>query len=446
MSDVDEISPQLRQWREVVAANRGLTADDVDELEDHLLAEYRDILARGLSSNEAFLVARHRLGAVAEVATEYLHAHPDRAWEQLPAARSDATWHLPVALGLGAAAGLAVRLPFAISEDFATTFYMRGAILTVLAFLALYLVATNTLRDRLGVGILLSGFGIGALAAALYPGDWNTQTTVLSAIHLPVFLLVLTGVAYLGQRWRNLEAWMDWVRYLGEGFIYYVLTALGGGVVVGLLVGIFTAIGVDEQVFSEVVSWIVPVGAVGAVLVCAWLVERKKSAMENMAPVLTAVFTPIFTLALLSFLVVVAVTGSPVHLDREVLIIFDALLIVVAAIVLFTVSARSPESGPRALDWMQLALIGSGIAVDLLLLWAMSGRLLEFGTSPNKLAALILNILLLVHLIGSGIHYIGVLRRKSTLRLERWQCLALPVFAAWAAIVALVFPPLFGFR
>ena len=442
----DEISTQLRQWRDTVAANRGLTADDVDELEDHLLAEYQDLSALGLSSDEALLVAKHRLGSVAEVASEYLQAHPDRAWEQLPAARTGAGWHLPAALGLGLVAGLVVRVPLAISEPFAESFYLRGAILAVLAFLAVYLVATASTRDRFGIGVLAGGFGIGALAAALYPGDWDTQTLILTAIHLPVFLLVLTGIGYLGRRWRSLEAWMDWVRYLGEGFIYYVLTALGGGVVVGLLIGIFTAIGVDGETLGEVASWIVPVGAAGAVLVCAWLVERKKSAMENMAPVLTAVFTPILTLALLSFLVVVVITGSPVDLGREVLIIFDVLLIVVAAIVLFTVSARAPESGPRALDWMQLALIGAGIAVDLLLLWAMSGRLLEFGTSPNKLAALILNLLLLVHLIGSAIHYVGIVRGRPALRLERWQCLALPVFAAWAAIVALVFPPLFGFK
>ncbi|MFT3943027.1 MAG: permease prefix domain 1-containing protein [Ancrocorticia sp.] len=442
----DEIATQLREWREAVAANRGLTADDVDELEDHLLAEYQDLSALGLSSDEALLVAKHRLGTVAEVASEYLAAHPDRAWEQLPAVRTGAAWHLPIALGLGALAGLAVRVPLALSEPFAESFYLRGAILTVLAFLAIYLTVTSSSRDRLGSGILAGGFGVGALAAGLYPGDWSTQTLLLSAIHLPVFVLVLSGIAYLGRRWRSLEAWMDWVRYLGEAFIYYVLTALGGGVVVGLLVAIFTAIGVDGESLGEAVSWIVPVGAAGAVLVCAWLVERKKAAMENMAPVLTAVFTPILTLALASFLAVVAITGSPVDLEREVLIIFDVLLIVVAAIVLFTVSARAPESGPRALDWMQLALIGAGIAVDLLLLWAMSGRLLEFGTSPNKLAALILNVLLLVHLIGSAVHYVGILRGKPSVRLERWQCLALPVFAGWAAIVALVFPPLFGFK
>ncbi|MDF1490109.1 permease prefix domain 1-containing protein [Tessaracoccus caeni] len=443
MLEIDELSVHLRQWREAVSARRGITADDVDELEDHLLAEYQDLRGRGLSADEAFLVANHRLGSLSDVASEYLNAHPERAWQQLPAAAPATSWHLPVALGLGLVAGVLVRLPLEVSQVFAESFYLRGASLTVLAFLGVYLVVTASSKDRLGLGILAGMFGVGAVAAAVYPGDWTTQTLSLTAIHLPVLLLILTGICYLGRRWRSLEAWMDWVRYLGEAFIYYVLIALGGGVVVGLLVGIFTAVGIDLE---SVASWIIPVPAVGAVLVCAWLVERKKSAMENMAPVLTAVFTPVLTVALLSFLVVVAFTGSPVNLDRSVLIVFDVLLIVVAAIVLFTVSARPPESGPRALDWMQLVLIISGIAVDLLLLWALSGRLWEFGVSPNKLAALVVNLLLLVHLIGSAVHYIGVLRSKPSLRLERWQCLALPAFATWAAIVAFAFPPLFAFQ
>lgn len=441
-----EIAPELREWRRNLETARGLTADDIDELEDHLLAEYRDLHALGLSSDEAFLIATRRLGSLPEVADEYLRAHPDRAWQQLQAAPRQAIWHLPVALGLGLLAGIALRWPGSFPAVLEGTFYLRASAVMVLAFLAVYLLITAKSRDRAGIVTLVAGFGLSAATAALYPGDWDTQTLILTAVHLPVFLLALTGIPYLADRWRTLEAWMDWVRYLGEAFIYYVLTALGGGVVIGLLVGIFTAVGVDGETLGEVISWIIPICAVGAVLVCAWLVEAKKSAMENMAPVLTAVFTPVLTIALLSFLVVVAITGNPVDLDRWVLIVFDLLLILVAAIVLFTVSARPPESGPRALDWMQLALIFAGLAVDLLLLWALSGRVLEYGTTPNKLAALVVNLLLLAHLAGSAFHYIGILRGKPSLRLELWQCLALPIFAGWAAFVAFAFPPLFGFQ
>ena len=37
-------------------------------------------------------------------------------------------------------------------------------------------------------------------------------------------------------------------------------------------------------------------------MVASWLVEAKQNVIENMAPVLTHLFTPLFTLLLLAFL------------------------------------------------------------------------------------------------------------------------------------------------
>jgi hypothetical protein len=57
-----------------------------------------------------------------------------------------------------------------------------------------------------------------------------------------------------------------------------------------------------------------------------------------------------------------------------------------------------------------------------------------------------MNVILMVNLGGSALLYAGFLRGRSPFsRLERWQTGYLPVYAAWAAIVVIVFPPLFGF-
>lgn len=448
------LGSQLAEWRTLMARRPGIAPDDVAELEDHLLSEVGDLRRVGLSPEEAFLIAVRRMGSQDEVAREYGAVHSDRLWRQLvlvPTAPSaagglPAGWDLPLALGLGLLAGLAVRVPYALLGDQTSEdFYARNLVFLVLPFLAAYLTARSGSRSRSGLAVLVGVLVASAVVVNVYPSHDPGQTLVLTAVHLPIALMVAVGIAYLGGRWRSLEAWMDWVRFLGEAIIYYVLIALGGGVVIALVTQIFLAVGLDS--IDTALGWVVPICAAGAVLVCAWLVERKKSVMENMAPVLTAVFTPILTLALLSFLAVVAVSGRLVDLDREVLISFDALLIVVAALVLFTVSARRPESPRRALDWMQLVLVVAALAVDVLMLWAMSGRLLEYGSSPNKLAALGCNIVLLVHLAGSAWNYLGILAwRRPSLGLERWQCLALPVFGVWAGVVVLVFPPLFGFH
>jgi hypothetical protein len=184
----------------------------------------------------------------------------------------------------------------------------------------------------------------------------------------------------------------------------------------------------------------------GAVIVGSWLVEAKQSVIENMAPVLTRLFTPLFTIVLLVFLATMAWTGRPIDIKREVLISFDLLLAVVVGLVLFSVSARDPEAPRGLFDGLQLLLIVSALVVDTVALAAIASRISEFGFTPNRVAALGENLILLVNLAGSAWLYASYLRGRGAFRaLEGWQIAYLPVYATWAAIVVALFPPLFGY-
>ncbi|MFN2447194.1 MAG: hypothetical protein ABR606_16630, partial [Vicinamibacterales bacterium] len=92
--------------------------------------------------------------------------------------------------------------------------------------------------------------------------------------------------------------------FSGELFIYYVLIALGGGVLTAFTMMMFNAIDIDAEWLAE--GWLIPCGAMGAVIAGSWLVEAKQSVIENMAPVLTRLFTPLFTVVLLAFLATMA--------------------------------------------------------------------------------------------------------------------------------------------
>jgi hypothetical protein len=81
-----------------------------------------------------------------------------------------------------------------------------------------------------------------------------------------------------------------------------------------------------------------------------------------------------------------------------------------------------------------------------MVLGAMIARIGDLGFTPNRTAALGLNLVLLVNLAGAAWLSARFLTRRSNLhRLERWQTAYLPVFALWAATVVVVLPPLFGF-
>jgi hypothetical protein len=182
------------------------------------------------------------------------------------------------------------------------------------------------------------------------------------------------------------------------------------------------------------------------VVVAAWLVESKQRVVENMAPVLTMLFTPLFAVMLAAAAVVYAVTGLGGAFDRDLVSAFDALLLVVLALVLYGMSARDPFTSPDWMDRIQLVAVVSALALDVMVLAAMVARIGDLGFSPNRTTALGLNLVLLVNLAGAAWLSARFLAGKTTLhRLERWQTSYLPVFALWAAAVVVVVPPLFSF-
>src|SRR5690606_19578419 len=172
----------------------------------------------------------------------------------------------------------------------------------------------------------------------------------------------------------------------------------------------------------------------------------KQSVIENMAPVLTRLFTPLFALVLLAYLATMTWTGRGPEFHRDLLIAFDLLLVVVLGLLLYSISARDPRAPPDLFDWMQVVLVISALLVDAVALWTIAARISEYGFTPNRVAALGENVILLANLAGSALLYVRFLRGRGPFApLERWQTGFLPVYAAWAAIVAIAFPPLFGY-
>lgn len=291
---------------------------------------------------------------------------------------------------------------------------------------------------------IVVAFAVAAFFANTYPFSPGGHTEVLTSLHLPLVLWVVVGTTYAGTRWGDVAGRMDFIRFSGELFIYYVLIALGGGVLTAFTILIFQAIAVDIE--PLLMSWLVPCGAMGAILIGSWLVEAKQSVIENMAPVLTRLFTPLFAIMLVTFLITLVWTGRGVDIDRNVLIVFDLLLVVVLGLLLYAISARDQRLPPNLFDVLQVVLVISALLADAVALWAIATRISEFGLSPNRVAALGENLILLVNLGWSAVLYIRFLcRSRSFAELEQWQTNYLWVYAVWATIVVVVFPPVFAY-
>jgi hypothetical protein len=441
------LEEQIAEWRSYLRRRQAIHSVDVAELEDHLREQVEGLIDAGLAADEAFLVAVKRMGALDALSREFALEHSERLWKQLVIVPSDSgearargRTDAIVAFGLALTVAAVVKLWMHLGQD--VGFFRRNVSFAVLPFLAGYF----AWKRRLDAGALRwLAVALAAVAALanVHAFAPNGSTEQLTGLHVALALWLVVGVAYAGGRWRQVAGRMDFIRFSGELFLYYVLIYLSGAVLMGLLMGMFETIGIDLRPFLE--SWVMPCGAAAAVLIAAWLVEAKQSVIENMAPVLTRLFSPLFAAGLVGFLVTLLWTGRGVGVARNVLSAFDLLLVLVLALLVYSISAREPGAPPDHFDGMQVVLLVGALLADAVALWAIAARITEFGFSPNRVGVLGVNVILLVNLAWSAVLYVRFLRgRGSFAALERWQTDYLRVYAAWTAIVVVVFPPAFG--
>lgn len=443
----------LGRWRAHVQRRCADGSDAAGAAEERLRGTTAELVSRGLDPDEAFLVAVRRVSVDHAPTADYLRQNLARVWEPQGEPESDADAakrrQLPefvVVLALAVVAAVSVKLAGlaeAASGERADAFYVRNAAFFTLPWLAAYFLWKRFPGRRVAVltGI---GFSVAFVLVNAYPFDMDGMTVVLSGLHMPIALWLLVGIVYTGGEWSRMGRRMDFVRFSGDLVICFVLIALGGGALTGLSVALFSSIGLDLEPFAE--DWILPCGVCGAVTVSAWLAEVRRGMIGGMALLLARVFTPLLSIMLVVFLSTMVWTRQGINVERHVLVAFDVILILVVCLLLYSLSSR--DGSDRA-DWshrLQLVLVVCAVLVDLVALAAVLDRISEYGASANKLAALAENLILLVNLAWTAWLYIRVLRGKAAVSaIERWQTAYLPVYAAWAAVVVVLFPPLFRF-
>ena len=453
---MNDVEARVAQWRAALGRSAAVTEADADELEEHLRDRMADLERSGLDADEAFLIAVKRLGATDAVTAEFAREHGDRLWKQLvlPPALGARDRSFVEMIAFAAVAVVVVQVARLLAEQSPNAeWFTRNLAFFVLPVLGAYFVRLRRIPLRaalplaavvvvFAVLVNLYPFGSGGESDVLVFGGSPPQTMLLAAGHLFAVLWFVVLAAYAGGDPWPATRRMDAVRFTGEWAIYYVLIALGGGVLLGLTGLVLSPVAPDA--IDDVLIWVVPSGAVAATVVAAWLVESKKSIVENLAPVLTAVFTPLFGAGLVVAVVTYLAVGLRVEFDRDLLIGFDVLLLVVVALVLYGLSARDPRRPTGAMDVIRLIAVLAAVLLDLLVLVSMLQRIGELGFTPNRVVALGFNVLLVVDLaVTAVLAFLPGATRYG--RMAAWQTGFLAAFAAWAAFVVLVLPPISGF-
>jgi hypothetical protein len=400
----------------------------------------------GLDEAEATLVTQWRQAKTDRTALAPLRRFADRQWRQLELSDIETTRErreAGVALAFAVTAAVVIKLPdlMGIAIEREDVFYARNLSLFAFPMVAGFFLWVSGASTR--TWLLLAAAFVAAAIVVNQPwfargGDFDA----LTGLHLPIALWLAVGVAHAGGRWNDVGARMAFVRFAGGMFIFCVLVALGGMVFTALMMALFESIGMSLQVFFE--RWLLPCGAMAAVVIAAWQVDARQHVLGLIAPLLTRLFTPLFTLLLVAFLIAIPASGRGLEFHRELIFALDVVLAVVLGLVLYALSARDPERGPGPFDALQCMLVIAALLVDAAVLWTMAARISEFGFTPNRVAALGMNLVLLVNLSWSALLCFRFVRGSGEIAaLVRWQMRYLPVHATWAALVVVVLPLVF---
>jgi hypothetical protein len=213
----------------------------------------------------------------------------------------------------------------------------------------------------------------------------------------------------------------------------------------GVTIGLFSLIGLNIEEFYF--QYVVVFGLAAAPMIGTYLTQTNPHLVGKVSPVIAKIFSPLVLLMLVIYLVAIIVSGKDPYNDREFLLMFNALLIGVMAIIFFSIAETSKGIGHRLEIWVLFLLSAITIIVNGIALSAILFRISEWGITPNRAAVLGGNVLILIHLLLVTAQLFRVLSRKSSLAgVGKAITLYLPVYVIWTIIVAFIFPFLFGFK
>lgn len=317
------------------------------------------------------------------------------------------------------------------------------------SFIAFPLIAAYfTWKNRIGIErwwIAAVAMLISCIYINMIPMDDKSDTFVLACIHLPLFTWALVGFSFAGYDLKNKGARVDFLRFNGDMLVMNIIILIAGALLTGLTLGLFSLIKVDitSFYFQNIVIW----GIAASPIVSSYLVKTNPSLVNKVSPIIARIFSPLALITLVIYLAVVISTGQDPYTDRDFLILFNLLLIAVMALILFATAESTSRQTNAFNNWTLTLLAAVTIIINGIALSAILFRINEWGITPNRLAVLIGNLLILSNLVWIFKNMIGQLKGKSdNIAIENSIATFLPIYTTWTAVVVFLFPPLFGFQ
>lgn len=328
------------------------------------------------------------------------------------------------------------------------------------AFVMAYLAGAG--RKRWGMAALISLvlLAAGAYVLWVYPRlgtrPYQEQYLTLMAAHLP--LLAWAGVGlFLGVRSAT-----DRFAFLNKSLELFIMAGLfviAGGIFTGITVGLFDALGVT---FSDAVMRLFIAGGAGLlpVLVTAVIYNPRvppagqefEEGLSKLPALLTRALLPLTILVLLVYVAFIPFNFRQPFENREVLIVFNAMLFAVIALMVGATPVSAANLSPRLgrlLRWGIIALAALAALVSVYALSAILYRTAIDRLTPNRLTFIgwnVVNIGLLLLLLYRQARSGGpsAVNDGWAAGLHRAFAAGAVAYALWALVVIVALPWLFG--
>lgn len=340
-------------------------------------------------------------------------------------------------------AGMIAKLPvlLTIDEEF---FFSRNIGFIIFPVLSAYFAWKNKLST--GKIAFITGTTLaGLIFINSLPDVKKSDTLILSCIHMLLFLWAILGFAFVGEQKNNVEKRLGYLRYNGDLIVMTTLILIAGAIMTGVTINLFALIGIQiEKYYFDYVGIF---GLAAAPILGTYLTQTNPQLVGKVSPVIARIFSPLVLVMLVIYLVAIVYSGKDPYNDREFLLLFNALLVGVMAIIFFSVAETTKTAKSQAEIWVLFLLSLITILVNGIALSAILFRISEWGITPNRAAILGSNVLFLINLLLVTAQLFRVLSKKADLNIVgRSIAFYLPVYFVWTVIVTFLFPVLFGFK
>jgi hypothetical protein len=353
------------------------------------------------------------------------------------------TTELVIVIVFALLAGLIASIPNITGID-NEKFLFRNISFIVFPLLSAYFIWKQKLAFKQYLLPLLA-FIIAAVYINLLPTNKESSSIMLAFIHMPIFLWTIFGYSFLGVNIKSSQSRIGFLRYNGDLVVMSGILLLSTVLFSAITVNLFDLIGINIEIFyfQNIMIW----GIAAIPIVATYLIQTNVQLINKVSPIIAKIFTPLVFINLFIYLSAMVYTKKYPYQDRNVLLLFNVLLMGVMALILFSIAEAGKATKNKFSLIVLFGLSALTLIVNAIALSAIVYRINEFGFSANRIAVLGGNLLIFINLVLVSYKLFLTSFKNGTIEeIEESIAGYLPIYAIWTGLITFLVPLLFQFK